>query len=75
MPVPKNGANGEQPVLELRDVYTHYGAIAVLKDVNIQIYPGQIVCLLGGNASGKTTTLKTILGYVTPTQGEVLLEG
>jgi branched-chain amino acid transport system ATP-binding protein len=72
---PKNGANGEQPVLELRDVFTHYGAIAVLKDVNIKIYPGQIVCLLGGNASGKTTTLKTILGYVTPTQGAVLLDG
>lgn len=75
MPQHSNGVNGEQPVLELRDVYTHYGAISVLKDVNIRIYPGQIVCLLGGNASGKTTTLKTILGYVTPTQGEVLLDG
>jgi branched-chain amino acid transport system ATP-binding protein len=64
-----------QPVLELRDVTTHYGPIRVLRDVNIQIYPREIVCLLGGNASGKTTTLKTILGYVTPTQGDVLLDG
>ncbi|MCI0576735.1 MAG: ABC transporter ATP-binding protein [Chloroflexi bacterium] len=64
-----------QPVLELRHVYTHYGPIAVLKDVNMEIYSGEIVCLLGGNASGKTTTLKTILGYVKPTDGDVFLDG
>ena len=68
------GADRE-PVLELRDVHTHYGPIHILKGVNITIYPGEIVCLLGGNASGKTTTLKTILGYVHPTEGEVILDG
>lgn len=67
-------ANG-QPVLELRGIHTHYGPIHILKDVNIAIYPGEIVCLLGGNASGKTTTLKTILGYVVPTEGDVVLDG
>ncbi|MFQ5804608.1 MAG: ABC transporter ATP-binding protein [Candidatus Methylomirabilales bacterium] len=64
-----------QPVLELRNVNTHYGPIQVLRNVNVEIYPGEIVCLLGGNASGKTTTLKTILGIVIPTEGEVLLNG
>jgi branched-chain amino acid transport system ATP-binding protein len=64
-----------RPVLELRDVSTHYGLISVLRHVNVTIRAGEIVCLLGGNASGKTTTLKTILGYVTPSEGEVLLEG
>ena len=63
------------PVLELRNVSTHYGLIAVLRDLNVEIRPGEIVCLLGGNASGKSTTLKTILGMVTPSQGEVLFEG
>jgi branched-chain amino acid transport system ATP-binding protein len=63
------------PVLELRNVSTHYGLVAVLRNVDNQIYPGEMVCLLGGNASGKTTTLKTILGYVTPSEGEVLLNG
>jgi branched-chain amino acid transport system ATP-binding protein len=63
------------PVLELRDVSTHYGLVSVLRDVTMEIYPGEMVCLLGGNASGKTTTLKTILGYVTPTTGEVLVDG
>jgi branched-chain amino acid transport system ATP-binding protein len=65
----------DRPVLELRGVYTHYGLVSVLRDVNIEIYPGEMVCLLGGNASGKTTTLRTILGYVRPSQGEVLLDG
>ena len=64
-----------KPVLELRNVVTHYGPILMLNDVNIQIRSGEIVCLLGGNASGKTTTLKTILGMITPTEGEVILDG
>jgi branched-chain amino acid transport system ATP-binding protein len=68
--------DGERrPVLELRDVSTHYGLVAVLRNVNVEIFPGEMVCLLGGNASGKTTTLKTILGYVKPTEGDVVLDG
>ena len=59
----------------MRNVSTHYGLVAVLRNVDVQIYEGEMVCLLGGNASGKTTTLKTILGYVTPSEGEVLLDG
>ncbi|HEV8573020.1 MAG TPA: ABC transporter ATP-binding protein [Actinomycetota bacterium] len=64
-----------KPILRLRDVSTHYGLIQVLRNVSVDIYEGEIVCLLGGNASGKTTTLKTILGYVIPTEGDVLLNG
>ncbi|MXY77991.1 MAG: ABC transporter ATP-binding protein [Acidimicrobiia bacterium] len=64
-----------RPVLEFRNVHTHYGPVHILKGVSLSIYEGQIVCLLGGNASGKTTTLKTVLGLVAPTAGEVLVEG
>jgi len=64
-----------RPILELRNVSTHYGPVQILRNVTLEIRRGEIVCLLGGNASGKTTTLKTILGYVVPTQGEVLLDG
>ncbi|MFM7718899.1 MAG: ABC transporter ATP-binding protein [Actinomycetota bacterium] len=64
-----------RPVLELRNVSTHYGLVSVLRNVQVEIYPGEMVCLLGGNASGKTTTLKTILGYVRPSEGEVVLDG
>jgi branched-chain amino acid transport system ATP-binding protein len=70
-----SGDGQREPVLELRNVSTHYGLVAVLREVNMEIYPGEMVCLLGGNASGKTTTLKTILGYVTPSEGEVVLDG
>jgi branched-chain amino acid transport system ATP-binding protein len=63
------------PVLELKNVSTHYGLVAVLREVDMQIYQGEMVCLLGGNASGKSTTLKTILGYVVPSEGEVVFEG
>jgi branched-chain amino acid transport system ATP-binding protein len=62
-------------VLEFRNVNTHYGDLHVLKNVNYRLDQGEIVCLLGGNASGKTTTMKTIMGIVRPTSGSVLFEG
>jgi branched-chain amino acid transport system ATP-binding protein len=72
---PGPASNNGRPILELRDISTHYGPVRVLREVNLEIYPGEIVCLLGGNASGKTTTLKTILGYVIPTTGSLFLDG
>ncbi len=63
------------PLLKMRSVNVHYGAVHALKDVNLSIYEGELVCLLGGNASGKSTTLKTLLGMLTPTSGDVLLDG
>jgi branched-chain amino acid transport system ATP-binding protein len=63
------------PVLAYRGVDTHPGAAHILKDVDLEIYAGEMVCLLGGNASGKTTTLKTILGIVAPSKGTVHLDG
>jgi branched-chain amino acid transport system ATP-binding protein len=63
------------PALSLKGVNTHYGAAHILKDVDIDIYPGEMVCLLGGNASGKTTTLKTMLVYLKPSSGAVFMDG
>ena len=63
------------PLLEFRGINTHYGAVHILKDVDLSIFAGELVCLLGGNASGKSTTLKTLLGMVTPTTGDVVLDG
>jgi branched-chain amino acid transport system ATP-binding protein len=63
------------PIISLKGVNTHYGSAHILKDVDIDIYAGEMVCLLGGNASGKTTTLKTMLGYLKPSSGAVFLDG
>lgn len=62
-------------MLEFRNVNTYYGDLHVLKSVNYRLGQGEIVCLLGGNASGKTTTMKTIMGIVRPVSGEVVFEG
>jgi branched-chain amino acid transport system ATP-binding protein len=63
------------PLLEFKDVDTYYGELHVLKKVNYEIRAGEIVCLLGGNASGKSTTMKTVLGIVRPSRGSVRYGG
>ncbi|MDK1027178.1 MAG: ABC transporter ATP-binding protein [Actinomycetota bacterium] len=65
----------EAPVLEFRGVNVHFGPVHVLHDVDISVNAGEIVCLLGGNASGKTTTLRTVLGMVQPSSGDVVMNG
>ncbi|HET6233398.1 MAG TPA: ABC transporter ATP-binding protein [Acetobacteraceae bacterium] len=62
-------------MLEFKDVDTHYGDLHVLKQVNYAIERGEIIALLGGNASGKSTTMKTIMGVVRPTRGQVIFDG
>jgi branched-chain amino acid transport system ATP-binding protein len=62
-------------MLELRNVDTYYGPSHVLRDVTLQVNEGEIVCLLGANAAGKTTTMKTIFGLVKPRHGTVSFKG
>ncbi len=62
-------------LLEFKGVNTYYGDLHVLKNVDYAIRKGEIVCLLGGNASGKSTTMKTIMGVVRPQSGEVIYDG
>jgi branched-chain amino acid transport system ATP-binding protein len=74
--VPISGGAPQLPeLLEFRAVDTHYGDLHVLKSVDYRIEAGEIVCLLGGNASGKSTTMKAIMGVVVQTRGEILFEG
>ena len=65
----------QTPILELRDVNTYYGQIHILQGISLSVHQGQLVSLLGGNASGKSTTLKTILGIVKPRTGTVTFDG
>jgi branched-chain amino acid transport system ATP-binding protein len=67
--------NGNTALLQLEGINTFYGQIHILQDSNMVVGEGELVCLLGGNASGKSTTLKTILGLVRPRTGVVRLAG
>jgi branched-chain amino acid transport system ATP-binding protein len=62
-------------MLRLDKVVTYYGPMMALKGIDLEVRSGEIVCLLGGNASGKSTTMKTILGLVRPHSGSVTFDG
>ena len=62
-------------ILKLDRINSFYGPIQVHYDFSIEVRRGQIVCLLGGNASGKSTTMKVILGLLKPRSGDVILDG
>jgi branched-chain amino acid transport system ATP-binding protein len=67
--------NTTAPLLELSNIDTFYGSVQVHFGVSLHVLPGEIVCLLGGNASGKSTTMKVILGMVKPKAGQVRFRG
>jgi len=62
-------------LLKLDNVKTYYGNIRALKGISLEVNEGEIVCLIGGNGAGKSTTLMTISGVLTPEEGEVLYQG
>jgi branched-chain amino acid transport system ATP-binding protein len=66
---------GESHLLELQEIDAFYGSAQALNRVSLHVDEGEIVCLLGGNASGKSTTMKIILGLLRPQHGQVLLAG
>jgi branched-chain amino acid transport system ATP-binding protein len=63
------------PLLELKNVQSHYGSVQALKGVSLHVEAGEIVTLLGANGAGKSTTLRSISGLNPPTSGEILFEG
>jgi branched-chain amino acid transport system ATP-binding protein len=65
----------DRALLRVDEVNTYYGPIHILQGVSLEVGQGELVCLLGGNASGKSTTLKTILGIVKPRSGSVRFAG
>ncbi|SFC16508.1 branched-chain amino acid transport system ATP-binding protein [Alkalibacterium subtropicum] len=65
----------KEPILEIKDLEVHYGPIRALKAINITVYEGQVVALLGANGAGKTTTLRTLSGVIKPSNGTILFKG
>jgi branched-chain amino acid transport system ATP-binding protein len=64
-----------EPLLRLRGVSAFYGPVQALFDVDLEVRRGEVVCLLGGNASGKSTTMKTIIGTLPVARGEIEFDG
>jgi branched-chain amino acid transport system ATP-binding protein len=64
-----------EPMLVVDHVDVYYGAVHALHGISLDVREGELVCLLGGNASGKSTTMKTILGLVKPRTGTVSFRG
>ncbi len=62
-------------MLRIRDLHAHYGTSHVVQGITIDINPGEVVAVFGRNGVGKTTLLKTIAGWLTPSGGEIELDG
>ncbi|HWU38543.1 MAG TPA: ATP-binding cassette domain-containing protein, partial [Candidatus Acidoferrum sp.] len=62
-------------MFEIRDVHVAYGSVTALRGISLEVREGEIVCLLGANGAGKSTTLRTVSGLLHPLRGEVLLRG
>jgi branched-chain amino acid transport system ATP-binding protein len=63
------------PILQIKNLSVFYDAVQALKDVNLSVPRGEIVCLIGANGAGKSTVLRTVSGLKRPTGGEVLFNG
>lgn len=63
------------PLLQIKDLHVHYGAIHAIHGINLNVHEGEIVTILGSNGAGKTTTLHTISGLLKPSSGEILFDG
>ena len=68
-------ADASSTLVDLEDIHTYYGKSHILHGVSLRVGRGEVVGLLGRNGVGKSTTLKTIMGLVNPSQGSVLLRG
>ena len=70
-----NGGKGKTPLLQLRGITKAYGAVQALSDVNLEVYAGEVVGLVGDNAAGKSTLIKSISGVRPPDSGEYFVNG
>ncbi len=74
LPARADGTRGE-PLLRAHEVHSYYGNIHALQGINLEVFEGEIVTLLGANGAGKTTTLRTISGLMHPRSGSITFDG
>src|ERR1700677_3974614 len=75
MPAPASSAGPSGHALAVRDLNAGYRGVPVVRELNLEVRPGEVVALLGPNGAGKTTTLETIAGFHKPMAGEIMLGG
>ena len=68
-------SENRKPLLQVEDINVYYGAIHAIKGISFEVYPDEIVTLIGANGAGKSTTLNTIAGLLRPRSGHIMLEG
>ncbi len=68
-------ASGGKPMLEINDLHVYYGNIAAVKGISLKVYEGEIVCLIGANGAGKSTSMRAISGLIKPKKGSINFEG
>ncbi len=60
-----------QPIIEVKNLYSQYGETTILKDVSLEVYPNEVLVILGTSGCGKTTLLKNLIGLLKPSKGRV----
>ncbi|MDR0707613.1 MAG: sugar ABC transporter ATP-binding protein [Treponema sp.] len=66
---------GETPMLSIRDIHKSFGSNEVLRGVTIDVYPGEVLALIGGNGAGKSTLVKSVMGVYKPESGHIYING
>ncbi len=68
-------AAGSEPLLEARSVYKYFGAVTALRDVNLKLFPGEVLGVVGDNGAGKSTFMKVLSGLHAPSEGTIIFDG
>ena len=66
---------GSAPLLEARNVSKYFGSVVAIRDVSLQVNPGEVTCVLGDNGAGKSSLIKILSGVFPPDEGEILVDG
>ena len=65
----------KEPLLSVRNLHVSYGAIRAIRGIDLDVYDGEIVCVIGANGAGKSTLMNAIIGNVKREEGTLLLDG
>jgi len=71
----KEYAAGRKPIVEMRDIVKRFGTVSAIEGIDFNVYPGEVVALLGDNGAGKSTLIKILTGVHTPTSGDIKFDG